>query len=166
MDLGLSLIGFLHVAAGAAWFGGSLFANLVVVPFIIRQPGVRQRELIGGLVIGPERLMIAAALGAAVTGLLLGPVLGRIDSLDAVASPYGMVWVGAILVALAVFAVGGRVTSPAARTLREDDAIWTDASGSSESRRAEALARLRLGFRLELAGIAVILVLMTLLSRI
>ena len=166
MDIGLSLIGFLHVAAGAAWFGGSLFANLVVVPFIVRQPQPRQRELIRGLVIGPERLMIAAALGAAITGLLLGPALGRIDSLSAIASPYGVVWIGAILVALAVFAVGGGITSPAARALRDVDAIWTDADGASGSRREEVLARLQLGFRLELAGISVILVLMTLLPRL
>jgi hypothetical protein len=166
LDIGVGLIGFLHVAAGAAWFGGSLFANLVVVPFVVRQPAERQRELIGGLVIGPERLMIAAALGAVVTGVLLGPAIGRVESLSEIASPYGVVWTGAILVALAIFAVGGGITSPAARALRDDDAIWTDASGASESRRAEALARLQLGFRLELAGIAGILVLMSLLPRL
>jgi uncharacterized membrane protein len=159
-------MGLLHVAAGAAWFGGSLFVNFVVMPFIVRQPPARQRDLIGGLILGPERLMIATALGAAITGLSLGPVLGRIDSLAALASPYGLVWIGAILVALAVFAVGFRVTSPAARSLRNDDAMWSDQDGSADSRRAQAMVHLRLGFRMELAGIAMILVLMTLLARL
>jgi hypothetical protein len=166
MDVGTVTIQFLHVAAGAAWFGGSLFANAVVLPFIARQPPARQRELIGGLVLGPERVMIAAALGAALTGLLWGTVYGRIDSPAALASPYGVVWLTAILAAVAVFATGGRVTSPAARALRDDDSLWVATSEAKGSRTADAIARLRLGFRVELAGITVILGLMILLPRL
>jgi uncharacterized membrane protein len=166
MDVGAVAIQFLHVAAGAAWFGGSLFANAVVLPFIARQAPDRQRELIGGLVLGPERVMIAAALGAAVTGLLRGTVYGRIDSLDAVVSPYGVVWLTAILVALAVFATGGRVTSPAARALRDDDAVWVATPEAERSRAADAIARLLLGFRVEFAGISLILGLMILLPSL
>jgi uncharacterized membrane protein len=165
MEIGAVAIQFLHVAAGAAWFGGSLFANAVVLPFIARQAPERQRELIGGLVLGPERVMVAAALGTAVTGLLRGTVYGRIDSLGAVASPYGLVWLTAILVAVAVFATGGRVTSPAARTLRDDDSVWV-ATVEERSRAADAFSRLRLGFAVELAGITVILGLMILLPRL
>jgi hypothetical protein len=164
MDLGAPAIQFAHIAAGAAWFGGSLFANIVVVPFILRQPPQRQRELIGGLIIGPERVMIGAALGTAVTGLLQGTLYGRIRSLDALASPYGGAWLGAILLALVVFAIGGRVTSPAARALRDDDEIWADAPEPTAPH--AAFARLRLGFRLEFAGIAGILVLMALMPRL
>jgi uncharacterized membrane protein len=164
MNLGATAMQLVHIAAGAAWFGGSLFANIVVVPFILRQPPRRQRELVGALIIGPERVMIGAALGTAVTGLLQGTLYGRIRSLDALSSPYGGAWLGAVLLALVVFAIGGRVTSPAARALRDHDEIWDDAPEPTAPR--AAFARLRLGFRLELAGIAGILVLMALMPRL
>jgi uncharacterized membrane protein len=163
MDIGLVIVQFLHIAAGAAWFGGSLFANAVLLPYIARQAPERQRELIGGVILGPERVMIAAALGAAVTGLLRGIVYGRIRSLDALGTTYGIVWLAAILVALVVFAVGGRVTSPAARALRDDDEGWVGGAGA---RAGSLLTRVRLGFRLELTGISVILSLMAILPRL
>jgi putative copper export protein len=164
MDIGTLAIHFVHIAAGAAWFGGSLFANVVLLPFILRQPPQRQRELVGALIIGPERVMIGAALGTAVTGLLQGTFHGRIESVAALSSPYGEAWLGAVLVALVVFAIGGGVTSPAARALRDDDEIWADARGPAAPR--AAFARLRLGFRLELAGIAGIVGLMALMPTL
>lgn len=163
MDLGLAFVQFIHVAAGAAWFGASIFANAAVLPYIGRQPPARQRELIGALILGPERILIAAALGAAVTGLIRGLVFGRIQSLDMLGTPYGIVWLGAIVIAVAVFATGGRLTSPAARAIRDDDTIGGQ---SSDGHAANLLRRVRLGFRLELAGITTILGLMIVLSRL
>lgn len=153
---------FLHIAGGAAWLGGLLFANLVIVPFIAAQPWEHQRALVHGIVLGPERVMIGAALVAAVTGLIRGVVFGPITSLDALVSPYGFVWVGAITTTITVFAVGGMVTSPAARRLRVQDALWTDDEGTAAVRLA-AIRRLRLGFRAELTGILLIVALMVLL---
>jgi uncharacterized membrane protein len=163
MDVGLAIVQFLHVAAGAAWFGASLFANAALLPYIRRQAPERQRDLVVGLVLGPERVMIGAALGAGVTGLLRGIVFGRIQSLDALGTTYGIVWLAAILVALAVFAVGGRVTSPAALSLRDDDTAWTAGAGPTAAR---LLDRLAFGFRLELTGITAIIALMALLPRL
>lgn len=128
-------------------------------PYIGRQAPARQRELVGRLILGPERILIAAALGAAVTGLVRGIAFGRIQSVSALATPYGGVWVASIAFALVVFAVGGLITSPAARALREDH-------GSSEADVARLLARVRVGFWTELAGIAAILVSMVLLPRL
>jgi len=162
MDLGLAIVQFVHIGAGAAWFGGSVFANAALLPFIARQSPERQRELVAGVVIGPERVMIGAALGAAVTGLLRGIVYGRIQSLDALGTTYGIVWLASIVVAIAVFATGGRITSPAARAIRDDNAAWSNGGGVA----ARLLGRLRLGFRLELTGITIILGLMAILPRL
>ena len=162
MDLGLVLVQFVHVAGGAAWFGGSLFANLVLVPYVLGQPPERQRELVGDVILGPERVMIAGALTAGVSGLVRGVAFGRISGLDELATPYGVVWLASIGVAVAVFAVGGRVTSPAARALRDEERLWA----GPPTDRSPFLARLRNGFRVELVGITTILVLMTLLPRL
>jgi hypothetical protein len=106
--------------------------------------------------------MIAAALTAAVTGLVRGIVFGRIDGTAALGTSYGLVWLASIGVTIAVFAVGGRITSPAARRLRDDDGVWDGDSAA----RAPLLARVRAVFRAELVGITTILVLMTLLTRL
>lgn len=156
---------FLHVAGGAAWLGGSIFANVVLLPFIVRQPVERQRSLFAAFILGPERVMIGAALLAAVTGLLRGVVFGPITSLVALGSPYGLVWTASIVIALAVYGVGGTVTSRSARRLRDLDALWSDGEGATTSRTA-SFGPLRLGFRLELAGIGFILALMALLPYV
>lgn len=162
MDLGIVLVQVVHIAGGAAWFGGSLFANVVLVPYTLRQPPERQREVLRDVILGPERVMIAAALTAAVSGLIRGIAFGRITGPDALVTSYGLVWLASIAVAMAVFAVGGRVTSPAARALRDDDGLWAAAPAD----RAVVLARLRTGFRMELLGITTVLVLMTVLPRL
>lgn len=163
MDGVLVVVQFAHIAGGAAWLGGSLFANLVVLPYIARQPAERQRGLVAGIVLGPEQIMIAAALLAGLTGLARGIVFGPITSLTALGSPYGLVWLGAIVAAAAVFAIGGGLTSPAARKLRDDDSIWRIEDPSAATERMAVMARVRIGFRVELAGIVLILALMAVL---
>ena len=54
---------------------------------------------------------------AGITGLLLGVSSGRLGDLDALATRYGALWVASIVVAMAVFATGGLVTSRAALRL-------------------------------------------------
>jgi uncharacterized membrane protein len=160
MDLGPALVMFAHVLGGTVWLGGSVFVNFVLLPFVFGQPLERQRELVRTAILGPERMMIAAAVGGGAFGILLGTVFGRIRSFDDLATFYGLVWLSAILVAVVVFAIGGTVTSPAARRLLEDDRLWS--SGAAAGRHTVVL-RLRRGFALELTGIVVILVLMAVL---
>ena len=159
MDVGVFVVQLVHVAGGAAWFGGSLFANVVLIPYIGRQSPDRRGGLVAGMILGPERIMIAAALTAALSGLVRGVGFGRVTSLEVLGTAYGVVWLASILVAIAVFAVGGRVTSPAARSLAAAGAERRTSGGWRS-------CPLRLGFRLELAGITTILVLMVALSRL
>lgn len=159
------LLRFLHNAGGAAWFGASVFANVVLLPFVMRQPVDRQRDLVGGLLRAPERFIIAAALIAAVTGLARGVWSGRIDSVADLTTAWGATWLAAIAVTLFVFAVGGRLTSPAMSALIRDDELWAVGSATpAEEARAGTFGRLRVGFRLELVGLSVILALMVVLA--
>ena len=165
MDWSQSVVLFLHIAGGAIWLGASVFANAVLLPYISRQPLDRRRELIGSLVLGPERVIIAGALLAAVSGLALGVGYAGIRSPDALATTYGIVWLASVVVALSVFAVGGGLTSPAARALRDDATLWSGEAGST-ARVAALTTRMRTGFRLELAGIVIVLGLMVILAAI
>lgn len=161
MDLLAVVLRFLHVGGGTAWLGASLFANLVIVPFIAGQPADRRPALVERLVLAPEKVIIGGALTAAISGLILG-VAGRgFTSIEALTTPAGLVWLAAILIAIAVFGTGGRITSPAARRLQRPPASDEDGRDSDQ-----ALGRLRTGFRIELAGIASILALMVVLPRV
>jgi hypothetical protein len=167
MNAGLALVQFLHVLGGAAWLGASVFATLVLLPFVLGQPIERQRDLVRTVILGPERLLVGAALLATVMGVVRGTVVGPIRSLEALGSPYGIVWLAAIAVTVAIFAVGGLLTSPAARRLAGDDPLWTvPTEGGAAAGRADTVRRLRLGFALELAGIVFVLGLMVVLSTL
>ena len=112
MDGG-SILLFLHLLGGASWLGASIFANVVLVPYVARRPPAERPELVQRLVRAPERLVIGSALLAGATGLLLGVTSGRIRGVDDAATPFGMLWVASIAVAVGVFATGGLVTSRA-----------------------------------------------------
>jgi len=166
MEWGQGIVLLLHIVAGAAWLGASIFANAVLLPYVSLQPIDRHRELIGSLILGPERVIIGGALVAAVTGVALGIGYNGIRSITAFATPYGLVWLASVAVAIGVFAVGGGVTSPAARALRDDPSLWDPDVPDADDRRASLMDRLRLGFRLELVGIVFVLGLMVILGGI
>jgi uncharacterized membrane protein len=158
MDWGMVVLMFLHIGGGAVWLGASMFANFALLPYIARQPAGRRRDAVSSLVLAPERLIIGAALLAALSGVVLGLGYRGFTTLESLSTPAGIVFLVAIGVAVLVFAVGGRMTSPAARRLVQDP----DTPDEMDS----LLAQLRTGFRIELAGIAAILALMILLPRL
>ena len=163
MDAVGTIVHFLHLTSGAAWLGGSLFANLVLVPFALRQPIDRRRQLIHSLLLGPERLMIGAALLVVVTGLARGILFGPIVTLEALSRPYGLVWMLSIIIVAMVFVTGGRVTGAAIHRLTQEGDLWTGQSATATRRRDALSRRLVIGFRVELGGILVVLGLMVVL---
>lgn len=163
MDAVGTTVHFLHVTSGAAWLGGSLFANLFLVPFALRQPIDRRRDLIESLLLGPERLMIGAALLVILTGLARGTFFGPVVTLEALSRPYGLVWLLSIVIVAMVFVTGGRLTGPAIHRLAQEDDLWNGQSAMAARRREALSRRLIIGFRVELGGILVVLGLMVLL---
>jgi uncharacterized membrane protein len=161
MDIGLLVVQLIHILGGVIWLGGSIFMNFVVFPAILAQPWDRQRDLFRRVILGPERLMVWAALATAIMGIVRGTIYGPVRSIEALGTQFGIVWIAAVLITAAVFVVGARVTSPAARTLLDDDSVWSpSAQGPPSDSRAPAIDRVRFGFRLELIGILAVLVLM------
>jgi hypothetical protein len=154
---------FLHLFGGATWLGASVFANVAVVPYIGRRPSAERRELVQRLILGPERLLIGSALLAGSTGLLLGVTSGRIGGFDDLSSPFGILWTASIGTAIAIFAIGGLVTSRAAAQLAAP--APADGAPNPGEGGETAFRRLRLGFAVELGGIVAILALMVALGR-
>jgi putative copper export protein len=166
MDGVAATVHFVHLASGAAWLGGSLFANLFLVPFVLRQPVDRQRHFTGALLLGPERLMIGAALLVVVTGLGRGILFGPIVTLEALGQPYGLVWLLSLTIVALVFVTGARLTGPAIHRLTREDDLWSRQCEADERRRESLAHRLVIGFRAELLGIFVVLGLMVVLSSL
>jgi uncharacterized membrane protein len=158
MDWGLFALLFLHIAGGAVWLGSSAFANFVVIPYLTRLQPDRRQDVVTSLVLGPERLIIGAAAAAGVSGIALGLGYRGFGTSTSLTTPAGVVWLLSIGIAVVVFGVGGRVTSPAARAVRAG-------SAAADGERA-LLLKLRTGFRIELAGIVAILALMILLPQV
>ena len=163
MTEGAPILLFLHLLGGASWLGASVFANLVLVPYIGRCPSADRPEVVNRLILGPEPLVIGSALLAGITGLLLGVSSGRIGGLGDLATPFGALWVVSIVVAMAVFATGALVTSRGAARLSGKVAADRDSIPSPAD--DAALRRLRVGFAIELIGILSILGLMVALGR-
>jgi uncharacterized membrane protein len=163
MDAVGTTVHFLHVTSGAAWLGGSVFANLFLVPFALRQPIDRRRDLIESLLLGPERLMIGAALLVILTGLARGIFFGPVVTLEALSRPYGLVWLLSLIIVAMVFVTGGRLTGPAIHRLTQEDDLWHGQSATAARRREALSRRLIIGFRVELGGILVVLGLMVVL---
>ena len=158
-----SILLFLHLLGGATWLGASVFANVVLVPYIGRRPAAEWPELVSRLIRGPERLVIGSALLAGITGLLLGAASGRIGSLGDLTTPFGALWTASLVVALAVFATGGLVTSRGAAQLA--GAATAAGGGAPGSGQHAAFRRLKVGFAVELAGIVSILGMMVALGQ-
>jgi hypothetical protein len=158
-----SILLFLHLLGGATWLGASVFANMVLVPYIGRRPSAGRPELVHRLILGPEWLVIGSALLAGITGLLLGVSSGRIGGLGDLRTPFGTLWVVSIVVAMAVFAAGGLVMSRAAAQLSGE--ATTERDNDPDPGDETVLRRLRVGHAVELAGIVSILGLMVAMGR-
>ena len=159
-----SILLFLHLLGGASWLGASVFANLVLVPYVGRRPPAERPEFVQRLILAPEKLFIGSALLAGITGLLLGVTSGQIRGPGDVSTPFGTLWVASIAVAIAVFATGGLLTSRAAAQVTGKAAA--DGGSAPEDGGGVAFRRLRVGFAAELAGIVSILALMVALGRL
>lgn len=155
----------IHLFGAVAWFGGALAMNVVVLPAVFELGLEDRRAAASRVFFGFERIAIPAAVATVFSGIVIGIGYGRIRSPDALATPYGIVWLVAIAVVGVVLFVGSRISSPAARRLFSDDSLWLRASDlASDERLAKAIAGLRRSLRLELVGLAAAFLLMELLA--
>jgi len=143
---------WLHVAAGALWMGGQVFTALVLWPAMLRRPPAEALDLMRTM--GPRagRVMGRAGMLVVILGPIRGTVLGPIRSWQALATPYGLTFIAALLVTLALMAYGGATRgSLVAR-------VW-----QGEGFHPGARAYLRRSALINLSGLAVIFTCMVLM---
>ena len=112
------VVHWLHVFAGAVWLGGQVFGSAVLWPALLVSPPAQARAFFDRL--GPlaGRVMGPAGLLTLVLGVLRGTWLGMIRSAGALATPYGVTFLVALVLTLFLFVYGERVRA------QVPDRIW------------------------------------------
>lgn len=105
-------IQWLHVLFGILWFGSALTTNLIFIPALNRLPLDRQREIAGAYGSVAEKVLNVAAVAVIALGILRGTVFGQIQSLDALATTYGITWLVALVAAVGTFMWAKKMIEP------------------------------------------------------
>ncbi len=105
---------WLHVLLGIVWFGYSLALAIFFIPAISRLSIPTQRQIGAALAERGTPIIDVLAPSILVLGIIRGTLLGPIDSVeDALTTAYGITWLLAIVMIVAVFLWGRLVIVPA-----------------------------------------------------
>jgi uncharacterized membrane protein len=100
---------WLHILFAIAWFGGSVTVNLLIVPAAARLSPGEEAAWWKALSAGTASYFGPVAGGTILFGIGRG-IAGGVFS--ALTTPYGLTWIAALVLAIAVAVWGARVTNP------------------------------------------------------
>jgi uncharacterized membrane protein len=97
------IVQWLHVLLGIFWFGGALYTDIILIPAISHLSLEKQREL--GAALGVRGIAVYRVVAPLiiVLGFLRGTVFGPIKNLDALTTAYGITWLVALVVTIALY---------------------------------------------------------------
>ena len=104
---------WLHVIAAVTWFGAVIYGDFILIPALVTLPLRDQRSAGGAIGLQATKVIPGAAIAVIVLGVLRGTVWGRIKDLDDLTTTYGIIWLVALVLAIATFAFGKFVIEPA-----------------------------------------------------
>ena len=116
------VVHWLHVVAGAIWFGAQAFLFAALWPALLRRPAPEARAMLGAIVPGMSRLMGIVGPVVIVTGLLRGTWLGPLRSAAALGTAYGATFLAAMALVAALSVIGGRARTSLGPRLFAGDA--------------------------------------------
>jgi uncharacterized membrane protein len=143
----LLVLQWLHILFAIAWFGGSVAANFLVTPAAALLPAGEQAgwwKAFSGRTTG----YFASVAGATIVFGIARGIAGGVLSI--LTSAYGLTWIAALVLAIAVAVWGARVTNPTTARI----------ATSTSSDLAVNLAAANRAGRIELGGFLVIFTLM------
>jgi uncharacterized membrane protein len=145
-----------HILLAITWFGSTLYRSLILFPSLKALPPAEQCTLGRDLQERQDTIIIIAALLVILFGILLGTVVGPIQTTEALASAYGLTWLAGLALAAAVLVWQIFVTGGAQEVLFADETADTTAI-MRQWRRLQAFSASELG------GFGLILLCMVLL---
>jgi copper resistance protein D len=161
----LAAVQWLHIAMAILWVGAAVALEVVVGPAVLCLPLASQQALGRRLGSRAVPFFTIAGSGTLLFGIVRGTVLGPLHRLDAFASAYGITWMVALTFTAALAAWGALLIGRGAERLYSDDSLWQPASGGQASRALrQSQRRLQTLGRLQLAGFALVLTCMILMT--
>ena len=125
---------WLHVLLGILWFGYALSMYFLITPALVELPEGQGRITNARLAEIGTRVFPIVSVLVLLLGILRGTVFGRIQSVDALFTTYGIVWMIALLFTLGLIFTGARFMGPRWRGSRTRRITEPPASGSGRSR--------------------------------
>ncbi len=158
----IATIQWLHVFLGIFWFGSVLYLNFVVIPSITSLPLEQQGPISQKLAVNSDKVILPVASLVILIGILRGTVWGPVQSFDFLfGTNYGLTFLIATLLGIAVYAWGFFVIRPAARRINELGGKLVDGKPGPEL--AAAVQRIKVLSLIELLGFLSLLTTMILL---
>jgi uncharacterized membrane protein len=154
------IVQWLHVLLGIFWFGNAIAVAVILIPAISKFPIPTQREIGGRYTAIAEPIFKVVAPTIVVLGIIRGTVFGPINSVEDLATPYGITWIVALLATIATFLWGLYVIGGAAKVM---NAAPLAADGGPTPELERATARIKQVAVLELLGFIVIFTCMVLM---
>ena len=100
---------WLHILGGIFWFGSAMTVHLIAFPAFRKFPPEARRAIIEALAARYGRLVAVVAGLTILLGVLRGVAGGVFDGLT---SSYGLTWIAAIILAVAIATFEGTQISP------------------------------------------------------
>jgi len=97
------VVQWLHVLLGIFWFGSALYVDIILIPAISHLSLEKQRELGAALGVRGTAVFRVVVPILILLGFLRGTVFGPIKSLDTLTSAYGITWLVALVVTIALY---------------------------------------------------------------
>lgn len=107
---GMMAVQWLHVMAGAVWFGATVIFAFGVWPVLLRKPAAESKALYDAFADASGIVFAIAGNLTLWLGLLRGTYLGPIKSLDMlIGTPYGHTFLTALVLTVLFMGYGGHV---------------------------------------------------------
>ncbi len=113
---GVVLMQWLHVLLAIFWFGSILYADVVLIPTLMKLPTEQHRTFAIPLGLRTDRVLLPVSLLVLVLGLLLGTVFGDVQSFTFLfGTAYGITFLIAFLGTAALILWGNLVSGRAVK---------------------------------------------------
>ncbi|MBA3826142.1 MAG: hypothetical protein H0X24_19855 [Ktedonobacterales bacterium] len=122
MLIAAMVLRYLHIILGITWFGGTVYRSLILLPGLATLSPEQRRPFLQSVQEGHETFLLTTGFLVIVLGIMLGAVVGPIQSGSALFTAYGVTWIASMTLAAIILGWEGFMVSPAIAALAPDDA--------------------------------------------
>jgi uncharacterized membrane protein len=114
---------YLHIILGIAWFGGTVYRSLILLPGLVALTPEQRQPLLQSAQERHETFLLTTGFLVIVLGIMLGAVVGPIQRGEVLLTAYGLTWLASMTLAAIILGWEGFAVSPAIAALAPDDEL-------------------------------------------